>query len=53
MEFKTLNMFLYPLSSGGSQIRISEKCNDMANDEWILYQSNIIDDCNIMLVFKK
>lgn len=44
MEFKTLNMFLYPLSSGGSQIRISEKCDEMDNDEWILYQSNIIDD---------
>lgn len=24
-----------------------------ADDEWILYQSNIIDDCKIMLVFKK
>lgn len=44
MKFKIVNMFLYPLSSEVSQIRISEKCDEMDNDEWILYQSNIIDD---------
>lgn len=53
MEFKTVNMFLYPLSSEVAQMRISEKCDEMANEGWVLYQSNIIDDCNIMLIFKK
>lgn len=53
MEFKTVNIFLYPLSSEVSQMRISQKCDEMADEGWFLYQSNIIDDYNIMLIFKK
>lgn len=52
-EYKTINMYLSPLSSEVSQMKITDKCNDMANKGWKLIQSQVIDDCNIMLIFAR
>lgn len=52
-EYKTVNMYLTPLSSEVSQMRIEERCNEMAEDGWDLFDTKVIDECNIMLVFSR
>ena len=52
-EYRSISMYLTPLESEVSQMRITEECNEMAVDGWTLCQSNVIDECNIMLIFKK
>lgn len=52
-EYRSISMYLTPLESEVSQVRITEKCNEMAEYGWTLCQSNIIDECNIMLIFKR
>lgn len=53
MKYKTINMYLSPLTSEVSQMKITDKCNEMALEGWKLSYTNVIDDCNIMLVFTK
>lgn len=53
MEYKTINLFLYPLSSEVSQQRITDEINKMKEQGWCYIESKIIDDCNIMLTFKR
>lgn len=53
MEYKTINMYLTPLTSEVSQMRITDKANEMANDGWHLMDVKIIDECNVMLVFNR
>ena len=53
MECKTIDLFLYPLSSEASQQRIADEINKMEKQGWSYVESKIIDDCNIMLIFKR
>lgn len=53
MEYKTIDLFLYPLSSEVSQQRIADEINKMEEQDWEYVESKIIDDCNIMLTFKR
>ena len=53
MEYKTIDLFLYPLSSDVSQQRIADEINKMKEQGWCYIESKIIDDCNIMLTFKR
>lgn len=53
MQYKTISMYLTPLSSEVSQMRITDKANEMADEGWSLMNVKIIDDCNVMLIFKK
>ena len=53
MECKTINLFLYPLSSEVSQRRIADEINGMEERGWSYVESKIIVDCNIMLTFKR
>ena len=52
-EYKTIGMYLTPLSSEVSQMRIEERCNEMAEEGWNLIETRIIDDCNVMLMFSR
>ncbi len=52
-ECRSISMYLIPLELEVSQMRITEECNEMAEGGWNLCQSNIIDECNIMLIFKR
>lgn len=52
-EYKTIDLYLTPLSSEVSQMRISDKINEMEEDGWGYSDIKIIDDCNIMLMFKR
>ncbi len=53
MEYKTIDLFLYPISSEVSQQRITDEINKMNEQGWEYAESKIIDDCNIMLTFKR
>lgn len=53
MEYKSINMYLSPLTSEVSQMKITDKCNEMASNGWKLVNSQVIDDCNIILIFKR
>lgn len=53
MEHKAINLFLYPLSSEVSQQRITDEINRMKERGWEYVESKIVDDCNIMLTFKR
>lgn len=53
MEHKTIDLFLYPLSTAVSQQRIADEINGMEEQGWSYIESKIIDDCNIMLVFER
>lgn len=53
MEYKTIDLFLYPLSSEVSQQRIAGEINKMEEQGWEYVESRIVDDCNIMLTFKR
>lgn len=53
MEHKTIDLFLYPLSSEMSQQRIADEINKMEERGWEYVESKIVDDCNIMLTFKR
>lgn len=53
MEYKTIDLFLYPLSSEVSQQRITDEINRMKERGWSYVESKIIDDCNITLIFKR
>ena len=53
MEYKTIDLFLYPLSSDVSQQRIADEINRMEEQGWRYVESEIIDDCNMMLTFKR
>ena len=53
MEYKTIDLFLYPLSSEVSQQRIMDAINRMKERGWSYVESKIIVDCNIMLIFKR
>ncbi len=52
-EYKTIDLYLTPLSSEVSQMRISDKINEMEEDEWEYRDIKIIDDCNVMLMFSR
>lgn len=52
-EYKTIDLYLTPLSSEVSQMRISDKINEMEEDGWEYRDIKIIDDCNVMLMFKR
>lgn len=52
-EYKTIDLYLTPLSSEVSQMRISDKVNEMEEDGWEYRDIKIIDDCNVMLMFKR
>ena len=53
MEHKTIDLFLYPLSSEVSQQRIAYEINRVEEQGWSYIESKIVDDCNIMLVFER
>ena len=53
MQYKTIDLFLYPLSSEVSQQRITDEINKMEERGWEYVESKIIDDCNIMLTFRR
>lgn len=53
MEYKTIDLFLYPLSSEMSQQRITDEINKMEKRGWEYVESKLVDDCNIMLTFKR
>ena len=50
---KTIDLYLMPLSSEVSQMRISDKINEMEKDGWEFKGIKIIDDCNLILIFLK
>lgn len=52
-EYKTIDMYLTPLSSEVSQMRISNRINEMEGHGWTYKDIRIIDDCNVMLMFSR
>lgn len=52
-EYKTIDLYLTSLSSEVSQMRISDKINEMEEDGWEFKNIKIIDDCNVMLMFSR
>lgn len=52
-EYKTIDFYLTPLSSEVSQMRISDKINEMEENGWKYKDIKVIDDCNLMLIFSK
>lgn len=52
-EYKTIDFYLTPLSSEVSQMRISDKINEMEENGWKYKDIKIIDDCNLMPIFSK
>ena len=52
-EYKTIHFYFTPLSYEVSQMRISDKINEMEKDGWEFKDIKIIDDCNLMLIFLK
>ena len=52
-EYKTIDMYLTPLSSEVSQMMISNQINEMEEQGWTYKDIKIIDDCNVMLMFSR
>lgn len=53
VEYRTIDLFLYPLPSEASQQRITDEINRMKERGWSYVESKVVDDCNIMLIFKR
>lgn len=53
MEYRTIDLFLYPLSSEVSQQRIADEISQMEEHGWRYVESKIMDESNIMLVFRQ
>ena len=53
MEYRTIDLFLYPLSSEVSQQRIEDEISRMEERGWSYVESKIVDESDIMLVFRR
>lgn len=52
-EYKTIDLYLTPLSSDVSQMMISNQINELEEQGWTYKDIKIIDDCNVMLMFSR
>ena len=53
MEYRTIDLFLYPLSSEVSQQRVADEISRMEEQGWRYVESKIVDESDIMLVFRR
>lgn len=53
IDYKTVNLFLFPIESEVSQARIKSICNEYASCGYKLFNLKIVDDTNVMLIFAK
>ncbi len=52
-EYKTVDLFMFPMCSEVSQYEIQKKCNELAKDGWKLVSQEIYDVDHILLTFKR
>ena len=53
MEYRSIDLFLYPLSSEVSQQRIADEISQMEERGWRYVESKIVDESDIMLIFRR